>query len=576
MSVFELQTDHLIAAFDAGFQEEDLPVGANPDGFDPNGPNRFTIWVPTEHVIVNMGNPVRSGTVGLLNTYENVTDTVQVDGGFVAQTDHHIHFHTFGVPKDYDFLAPNTEAEEEENPSWLDKTFGGDDAKYEADKPKHDRLAQGRTVLRLGKPVKVVQAAERYGVEDKNQIQTPLVIGSGYSPAYNTWNGFAMVTEGGSYQESHGNNVIVSGKADLRLVGWRRALLSSAGDVHIAADMPSESLAALVGNAGTSTKPLDGNPGYTSDDRRTHADSKWPEQAKGWKVLNLAASGISTALGIVTAAEAIAHLRYTRPPEEGKPGWKLAFRGSFWDMVGDGLGFAATAIPPVVAGVLYAISIKDAAEADQTPSGKVTLYASDSLTASGSSSATLHSDFSTSVNSLAITAISSNVSTSVGSLIATSISGLLTTMSGLASVGVSSQLGSASLRGKTSATVSSWGKVLVSGNEDVQVNSMNKQVYVHGKTGFYVGCGAGEPIESWAGVTYPDSEGWGMVGDSLEGIKLGKLSQATNFANPEIDRKHWIQIEPGRLLLQHNDATLSLENNQIKVGNGKESKILIG
>lgn len=576
MSVFELQTDHLIAAFDAGFQEEDLPVGTNPDGFDANGPNRFTIWVPSEHVIVNMGNPVRSGTVGLLNTYENVTDTVQVDGGFVAQTDHHIHFHTFGMPKAYDFLAPNTEAEEDENPSGLDKLFGGDEDKYAADEPKHDTLAQGRTVLRLGKPVKVVQAAARYGVEDKNQVQTPLYIGSGYSPAYNTWNGFAMVTEGGSYQESHGNNVIVSGKADLRLVGWRRAILSSAGDVHIGADMPSESLAALVGNAGTSTKPLDGNPGYTTDDRRTHADSKWPDQTMPWQVMNLVASGVSSALGIVTAAEAIAHLRYTRPPEEGKPGWKVAFRGSFGDMVGDGLGFAATAIPPVVAAALFVKSCVDAAKADNTPTGKVTLYASDSLTASGSSSATLHSDFSTSVNSLAITSISSNVSTSVGSLVAMSVSGLLTTMSGLASVGVSSQFGSASLRGKSSATVASWGNVLVSGNDDVQVNSMNKRVLVHGKAGFYVGCGAGEPIESWAGVTYPDSEGWGIVGDSASGLKLGKLKKATNFESPDVDRDKVIEMDESRLMLRHGGAMLSLEKGQVRVGNAADTKILIG
>ncbi len=96
MSVFELQTDDSISAFDGGFSPEPLSVNPDPDTFDQNGPNRFTVWIPSEHVVLNMGNVVRSASglelvPGKVVNTEDETAQVEIDAGFVAQTDQHIH-----------------------------------------------------------------------------------------------------------------------------------------------------------------------------------------------------------------------------------------------------------------------------------------------------------------------------------------------------------------------------------------------------------------------------------------------------------------------------------------------------
>ena len=535
MSVFELQTDNLIAAFDAGFQEEDLPVGTNPDGFDANGPNRFTIWVPTEHVIVNMGNPVRSGTVGLLNTYENVTDTVQVDGGFVAQTDHHIHFHTFGVPTDISYTAPNSEAE--------------DDADIDAEAAKHKVVALGRTVVRLGTASTVVRAVEAYGVEEMNQIKSPTKIGSSYSQPYNSWAGYAMIAEGCAYHESQANHFVVSGTGDVRIAGLRSVLVGSPGDVHIAAD--GSSIADVVGNDGDNMN----GPG------------QWVGYQRVEQGIDRAFAAIGLFLGFATTMDQTFRVKYQRSPTEGSIGWKGA---QFSDVFGSLVSAATTGI-----GVYnFAKSVLPA-----TPGGNVAIYAASGFTGYGTNTATIHAGISASLTSSLVAQVSASLATSISAMVAASVSSTTTSVGGLLSVSMSSQYGSATVRAKESVEISSSGKVFVAGKQDVQLNSVDGKVYLHGFGGFYLGAGAGIAIPAGAGgfgaTTYKPGDGYGILGSNSE-LKLGAMKDAGTFTAPNPDSQIQMVIRQDGISVTHYGASLTLSHNQVKVGSGKETKILIG
>lgn len=541
MSVFELQTDHLIAAFDAGFQEEDLPVGANPDSFDPNGPNRFTIWVPTEHVIVNMGNPVRSGTVGLLNTYENVTDTVQVDGGFVAQTDHHIHFHTLG--------------------DRLNQPPGG----------------PSRTVLRLGSPVTVVKASTGgRGAVNRNAIQSSTDIGSVYPPPYTSWDGYAMVTEGASYQESWGNNLVVSGDADVRVVGRRSVVIGSPSDVHIMAD-ESTGVAHMAGNATIDTDLL--------------GSGNWVDQKKGFKILRGILGGISLGITGFTTFWSFYGMEYSRPAEVGRPGWKGYCKGDALEIFNDLAGSAGSLIAPVVAIIGAVGAIEKAAEAGdpKTTGGEaghsITLFASKDINAVASNSMAISSELFLTVSSGLTTSVSSTVATGISSLISTTVSGVATSMSGLLSASVSSMFGSATVTGKTKAQLSSWGKVFVSSNDDAQLNSMDGRVYVHGVKGFYVGCGAGapSPVKLGAlttGTKYADGPGYGMHGDPENGLTLGKLDFATVFKIPLFCEKETtrslVNISDTGIRLQYKNSDITIYDQGVSVSSKGGKRIFLG
>src|SRR4029077_7801961 len=100
-----VQTGDTINAYDGGYHPETPPVFGGPDDFDANGPNRLTIWIPTEEVVLNMGGPVNaSGVIG-----GDAPGTPEIDAGFVAQTQNRIHFHTFGEAES--ITAPTIKAD---------------------------------------------------------------------------------------------------------------------------------------------------------------------------------------------------------------------------------------------------------------------------------------------------------------------------------------------------------------------------------------------------------------------------------------------------------------------------------
>lgn len=531
MSGIELKAENAIHAVDDGF---DLPEPqVDPVDSIGKGPSRCSVFVPTEHTVLNLGAPVlEHGGAG---------KHPQIDRGVVAQTDHHIHLHTFGDPQEVQF-----------------KQLDDDSTTASA------HVAYTRTILRLGTPVSVVKAGHDYGSEAHNTLDVPTKIGSGYSLPYTLWDGYAMLTEGGSYHESWGNNLIVSGNADVRVAGMRSVLIGSPGDIHISVD--EDTIEQLVANNFDSDLVAQESSELDAEDKQKKveeiakkkslsASGRWSTQKKGWSAFGLAMKTLSTGLGVYTAIDATCHLKYGRPPEEGMTGWKALFKGSFFDDVGDAIGLVTPFISPVVGLFTTAFAFDDFLDPSTGTDRSVSIYAAKNVNIYGQKNVSSQSELSTSISSSAFASFSSNVSTSVSSLISTSVSGAVTSMGGLFGVSISSQYGPASLRGKSSATLASWGKVFVSGNENVQVNSMEGQVLLHGSKGFYLG------------ATGLGGVGYGLRSDGKT-LTMGQMSRTSMFLEAAADDKqpNMLRFQDDKIELRYKTSDISLDESGITIG----------
>jgi hypothetical protein len=491
MSVFELETGDSINAYGAGFQ----PVPAtNPDAFDSTatGPDRFTIWIPSEQVAVNLGNPVHGATAGGPTTStpaaENTSAVIQIDRGFVAQTDNHIHFHTFGIPTN-NGVAPTP-------------TNG----------TVSTLQSQERTVVRLGTPTTVPAAGTALGTKNVNSIGSPTAIGSVYPTPYNMWPGYVVLTEGGSYQESSGTSALISGTADVRLAGNTQALLGSPGAVQIAADS-SCAILDFAQNNNSSDLTLANDPQWLPD--------SWSTKRKTWKLVDTGFGFVTVWIALGLAAEAFVHIKHGRSPLPGVPGWAPA---SFTDQV---FPFIA---PALTAGfAIYNLK-------QSSPAGNVEVYASSSFSAAAVETATIHGELMASMTALGVAQVSGTIATSISSALITSISGgLLAQVTGTMSAKMISQLGPVKVAGLTSAELSSNGPVWVTGKGPVQVNSTGGLLYLHGANGFYLGAGAGPAVDLGpGGETHPPVPGYGIQGTSTK-LVVGPMLTAGVFAAPTPD-----------------------------------------
>jgi hypothetical protein len=99
-------------------------------------------------------------------------------------------------------------------------------------------------------------------------------------------------------------------------------------------------------------------------------------------------------------------------------------------------------------------------------------------------------------------------------------------------------------------------------------------VYVHGHTGFYLGCGSPKGVAGVSGVTYGgayhDGPGFGITGDPDAGIYIGRLFQANHFTSPEPDNTASIQISGTQVVMKHLDADITIASHEVSVG--KNSK----
>src|SRR5688572_5013391 len=131
------------------------------------GPNRLTIRVPSHGTKLSLGEGDTTDTA-----LWNKRTGVGTEAGIVAQTDLHAHIHTFGAGK-----------------------------------------PEAKTIVRLGLPSSSVPAAAEY----QPGADTGMGVLSG--DAFAAWSGYAMVTQGASYQEARQNHVISSAEGEVRLVG---------------------------------------------------------------------------------------------------------------------------------------------------------------------------------------------------------------------------------------------------------------------------------------------------------------------------------------------------------------------
>jgi hypothetical protein len=550
VSTFELQTSTGINAWDAGFNTE---TSGDLDKFDAadHAANRATVWIPTEHVTVNVGAAIW-GSSGQTENAPSSTSPPEVDAGIVAQTDGHIHFHTFGQAGT--ITVPNIEANPDPGLSDEIKAVVTEVAWLDPN-PVQKNIAQARAVLRLGTPLKVVTAAGSYGANDANALQTPTGIGSGWPQPFDTWNGYAMITEGGSYQESWGNNVIVAGYGDFRAVGNRMVLIGSPGDVEIVADK-------------TTVADLVSNDGDDSAQSNFVGTGKWARQKTGWIVFETINTIQSAAWGIVAAAETIYHAIYHRSPTPASCGWD-AMSGMDWFT-----NLAGFASPLISIGVMAKGLNSTFSRDPNNDHGNISLYAAAGFSAYGQTTATLHAEISASVTSFLSTSVTANFSNAVSSDLLMAVSGTMTTVGGMMSVGVSSQFGTATVSAKKSVTVSSYGQVFVACKDELQLNSTDSMVYVHGRYGFYVGCGAGGPTPApTGGTTYGNAQGWGIVGSNSGAdqggggkLQIGRMTQGNVFRSPVPDAQVLITIQNSKMLLQHTEATIRMEHSDIYIG----------
>lgn len=560
MSTFEFSADGTISAFDAGFDPETFTDGGpQPEVADPKGPNRFTILVPTEHVTVNMGEAVfpATGTADGMGPGEAL-----VDPGFVVQTDRHVHFHAFG--------------------------YSASDDKWAEDQ---------RTFIRLGTPSSVVTAvASSSGAPtslngsvtdaliplDVNSLQTPSKLWSAYAEPFNAWDGYAMITQGSSYQESVGNNIIASGKADVRIAGQRSVIIGSPGDVHIVAH--GSAITDVASN-------LDPNV-YPTSLPANQQQGVWLSENNFCTTLGVVTASVTAAVGVFQIGWILWGMKYSRPARPGAPGWQYFLEGAgggFLAKAGDMVGFLGAWAGPVSAGIGLGMAIAAVNKKPSDPPGQnVTLFAEGSFSAFGKSTASVTGGISASVHGEVVASLTGNVAASVSALVV-SISGLATaSMTSMGSVSMGSTLGSATVSALQSVQLSSWGKVFVAGNEDVQITSMDKNVYIHGNTGFYIGAGSGTKKPRGfmdAGSEYAPAPGFGIIG-LTDRLILGKMKTANVWskepdpANPStlptgpqpdaqtevLIRENMISLTAGNNLLIVDAGGLSLNGKKIQFG----------
>jgi hypothetical protein len=300
------------------------------------------------------------------------------------------------------------------------------------------------------------------------------------------------------------------------------------------------------------------------------------------KDLDAGLAGLSLLITGFSTFWSFYNMEYSRPVQEANAGWKGYMTGNTFDCFNDLAGTLGSLIGPSVAIYSAYSSIKAAVSTPSGPQSSVTIYGSKSVSAFGATSASLHSEVSVSVSSGLFASIASTVATSLSSIVSTTISGAATSMSGMLSTSMSSMLGTATVSGKTSAQLSSWGKVFVAGNDDVQLNSMQKNVYIHGNTGFYIGCASGAPqpiitpVLGRTGMSYASVEGYGMKGVPA-GLLIGKMTYANKFSTPAPDNTCQISMDSQSISLKHGTALISVEDSDIYVGKGMGSeKIHLG
>jgi hypothetical protein len=348
--------------------DEELDVV--PDGqanLDPTqpGPNRVTMWVPTETTLINVGA-----------AFSHDTLTGQ-DLGIAARTDSHIHFHTMGIAG----------VVEEEPTSPFDLA---------------DPVPR-RGVVRLGIPAATVVARGR-SMTSGNQPSSLM------PEMHNTWSGYSMLTEGSALHESFGNHVIASTDGEVRVAANAAVQIGTPGNIYLYANEHS-STDFFMRNAIEEESLID-----------MMGDGNVEAERKVERTIKDVASATTATLSTIMALEELARQRYARSPLELLSGWKAI---DPFDAIGTGLKIGAAGLSLYLFADDVGADPSPSGRVSIYGSTSVKSYANVSSSIHSGVASTLTADVATIVDANVATIVSSAIFVGVTSGLLASVSGTL-------------------------------------------------------------------------------------------------------------------------------------------------------
>jgi hypothetical protein len=378
------------------------------------GPNRFTVRVPSHATKLNLGEGDKTDAIRF-----NKRLGVGTESGIVAQTDQHTHLHTFGT-----------------------------------------ELPEAKTLVRLGiPPTSVPSTGPTYTPNAETGIGCLL------PDSYSKWNGYSMVTQGASYQESRNDYVVVSAEGEARVIASKLISLASSGDVIIGADT-AVTPQYIAANQHDPADPVDvGN-----------ADLEYRQAKQGRlavKSLELVNTYVSAIQSFISGIE--------HKPLPAMTGWApLGFPEKVAEAAEVAECIAATAA--LVAGIAMPSS----------PGGRVGLYGSSSANVSAEGTVAINAGTIGSMAAGVMTYIVGGLFASVTGLLSASLTGVFAKVAGTYAATLQSLFGDAEVRSPVGVSVySQLGPVKVTGNTVVQLNSVAGSASVHGMLETFIGAGPG-------------------------------------------------------------------------------------
>lgn len=511
----------------------------------PPGPDRATVWVPTQETLLNLGEAYPG------------PHAAPLDRGIAGRTASHVHVHAMGG------------ADGEADPTRTLVRAGGpariefpakSEGEYaiEAEIARLSRIADEKDAA-LGVSLGIAAAARVSSFEERSRInelkgrllwleerrarqsEAKGAIGTVFSPPHQTWHGYSMVTRGGAVHEARHNHLVVSGEGDLRLAGQRSVSIGSSGDVVIAVHQGAETVEFCRNSGGDQNDAAAPGPG------KMHRDTV--------DIVNAAAtmisSGLSTWYTIMDLVQG-----YNKKPSALEAGWV----GPNW------MDYAST----VVSGALALVGpvLVGAGPLMDSPGGRLDLFSSDSVSIVGQMSASLHGLRNTSVASPGATLVSGGAVLSLSSNAMASLSAPRVGITAVAQLALESTVGTFTARARSTMELSTHANTLIAANDDVQITSTEGRATMFGHQGFFLAAGGGAktgPNTRYAHVQYAADDGYGVHGTKTD-LFMGKLVTANkSFDSPARGTSYFAKIDDQRIELTHEQSHVRVEPSKVEV-----------
>ena len=380
------------------------------------GPNRYTIRVPSLATKLSLGQGDATDAVRF-----NKRAGVGTESGIVAQTDTHAHVHTFGTA-----------------------------------------LPEAKTIIRLGIPTTSVPCE---GPEYEPDAETG--IGALIPDAFTVWNGYSMVTQGASYQESRNNHLVVSAEGEVRVVAKTFVNVATSGDVLILADaegQPEE----LVQNQGDAADPI----AFGMNDVT-------------FRQGDLKELGMRTASFVEACVEFLQMVREMATLQfNPMPGMNEWLPPDFLDVL--------SAVASAADVLVEAKEVVECLSEPSEPGGNVGIHASKNFTAGAEEKVTVMSGGKGSFNAAQSVALNGGISAAVHGNVSASMGGMFTEISGLVSTSVEALFRGVTIKGGAGVNVLSVeAPICVTSGPSVQINAVEGCAWMAGGLEAFVGAGEG-------------------------------------------------------------------------------------